>query len=126
MHSVRSRTRTARRRAERVSEFRGEEPLWLSASAVVAIHEQLVEQFGGSHGVLNVGAVEAAVGGVRNKHSYASAGLAGPAAARLVGLLQNHRFVGRKKRIRAVAEPGLLRPNHKTPRVPPAQLDPAA
>lgn len=119
---MRSPTKTARRRAGRVSESRGQEPLWLSASAVVAIHEQLVEQFGGSHGVLNVGAVEAAVGRVRNRHGYASADLADLAAAYLVGLIRSHGFVDGNKRIGVTAALIFLARNYRPLHVPQPDL----
>jgi death-on-curing protein len=82
-----------------VREASREEPLWLSLQAVLAIHAQLVEQFGGSHGVINAGAIEAAVDRSRNRFHYATADIAALAVAHLVGLIRSHGFVDGNKRI---------------------------
>lgn len=68
------------------------------------MHAQQVERFGGSLGVLDRGAVEAAAARPRNRFHYADgADLADLAAAYLTGFAGSHGFADANKRIGAAA-----------------------
>ncbi len=117
MPSARSRSK-----AKRVREGRAE-PHWLSLETVLALHAEQVDRFGGSHGVLNPGAVEAALARPRNQFLYREdADLADLAAAYLVGLTRSHGFVDGNKRIGAAAMLVFLALNRRPLHVPPAEL----
>lgn len=75
------------------------EPRWLVRAAVEAIHESLVRQFGGSHGVRDDGLLESALDRARNRWGYgASADIFDLAASYGVGIAKNHAFVDGNKR----------------------------
>ena len=73
--SARSRSRVSERPVGR------REPKWLSLDTILALHAQQVDRFGGSHGVLDRGAVESALARAPNRFHYGeSADLADLAA----------------------------------------------
>ena len=112
----------SRSKPKRVSEGRPE-PRWLSLETVLALHAEQVDRFGGSHGVLNPGAVEAALARPRNQFLYrAGLHLADLAAAYLVGLTGSHGFVDGNKRIGAAAMLVFLAINRRPLHVAPAEL----
>jgi death-on-curing protein len=112
----------SRNRAKQVREGRPE-PRWLSLETVLALHAEQVERFGGSHGVLNRGAVEAALARPRNQFLYRSGlDLADLAAAYLVGVTGSHGFVDGNKRIGAAAMLVFLAINRRSLHVPAAEL----
>jgi death-on-curing protein len=122
---TRSALSPSRARARRVREGRPE-PRWLSLETVLVLHAEQLDRFGGSHGVLNPGAVEAALARPRNQFLYRDdadlADLADLAAAYLVGLRGSHGFVDGNKRVGAAAMLVLLALNHRPLHVPPAEL----
>ena len=73
---------------------------YLTTQQVLAIHDQMVKRFGGSHGIRDLGLVESAVG--RPQATYDDADLYenifDKAAALLQSLLKNHPFVDGNKR----------------------------
>lgn len=73
---------------------------YLTTQQVLAIHDQMVKRFGGSHGVRDIGLVESAVG--RPQATYDGIDLYeniyDKAAALLQSLLKNHAFVDGNKR----------------------------
>ena len=73
---------------------------YLTTPQVLAIHDQMVKRFGGSHGVRDLGLVESAIG--RPMASYDGNDLYetifDKAAALLQSLLKNHPFVDGNKR----------------------------
>ena len=80
------------------------EPRWLSLETIFAMHAQQVDRFGGSLGVLDRGAVKAAVARPRNRFHYVDgADFADLAAAYLAGFAGSHGFVDGNKRIGAAA-----------------------
>jgi death-on-curing protein len=99
------------------------EPRRLSLETVLVLHAEQVDRFGGSHGVLNRGAVEAALARPRNQFRYRS-GLDPEdlAAAYLVGLATSHGFVDGNKRIGAAAMLVFLAVNNRPLHVSPAEL----
>lgn len=73
---------------------------YLTPQQVLAIHDQAVRRFGGSHGIRDTGLIESAV--ARPQASYAGKdlyqGIFNKAAALLQSLLKNHPFVDGNKR----------------------------
>lgn len=73
---------------------------YLTPQQVLAIHDQAVRRFGGSHGIRDVGLVESAV--ARPRASFDGADLYkttfDKAAALLQSLLKNHPFIDGNKR----------------------------
>lgn len=73
---------------------------YLTPQQVIAIHDQLIKRFGGSHGIRDVGLLESAV--ARPQATYAGEDLYvtvfDKAAALMHSLLKNHQFVDGNKR----------------------------
>jgi death-on-curing protein len=87
------------------------------------MHGQQVDRFGGSFGVLDQGAVEAAAARARTRFHYADgADLADLAAAYLVGFAGSHGFVDGNRRIGAAAMLVFLAVNGKPLHVPQPEL----
>lgn len=115
--SARSRNKPRRVREER----RG--PRFLSVETVLALYAEQVDRFGGSPGILNAGALEAAVARPRSQHAYrAELDLADLGAAYLVGLTGAHAFVDGNKRVGAAAMLVFLALNGRPLHVRPAEL----
>jgi len=72
------------------------ERVYLTVAEVVAIHHHQIEEYGGEHGLLNQGALEAAV--FRPQTGYYN-DLSEEAAALLESLVNNHAFVDGNKRV---------------------------
>src|ERR1700758_4525884 len=72
------------------------ERVYLTVAEVVAIHHHQIEEYGGEHGLLNQGALEAAV--FRPQTGYYN-DLSEEAAALFESLVNNHPFVDGNKRI---------------------------
>ena len=71
------------------------ERVYLTVAEVIAIHHHQIEEYGGSHGLRDLGALEAAV--FRPLTGYYS-DLSEEAAALLESLVNNHAFVDGNKR----------------------------
>jgi death-on-curing protein len=75
------------------------EPKWLTARLVQAIHSQAVADFGGSHGVRDMGLLESALDRPRNLYAYGDdPTLFDLAAAFCAGIVKNHPFIDGNKR----------------------------
>ncbi len=75
------------------------EPKWLTAQLVQAIHSQAVAEFGGSHGVRDMGLLESALDRPRNLYAYGDdPTLFDLAAAYCTGIVKNHPFIDGNKR----------------------------
>ena len=74
-------------------------PVWLTRALVEAIHDQLITEHGGSHGLRDEGLLESALAHAPNQFAYGSPSLAELAAAYAVGLCRNHAFVDGNKRV---------------------------
>lgn len=99
------------------------EPRWLSAETLVVLHAELVDRFGGSDGILDRGAVDAAAARPRQLWHYVpDADLADLAAAHLVALAGGHGFVDGNKRIGAAAMLVFLALNGRPLHVPQPDL----
>lgn len=75
------------------------QPVWVLRETVLALHEQLLAEFGGSTGVRDVGLLESALGRPETRFAYATPTLCELAAACAFGLVKNHPFVDANKRI---------------------------
>lgn len=73
-------------------------PVWLLREAVLAVHEQLLADFGGGSGIRDVGLLDSALGRPENRFAYAETSLAELAAAYAFGIVKNHPFVDGNKR----------------------------
>jgi death on curing protein len=76
---------------------------WLEAADLVAMHRQVIAEFGGPPGLRDEGLLES--GAARPKHlaAYQSASAFELAAAHAFGLARNHPFVDGNKRIALIA-----------------------
>jgi death on curing protein len=72
------------------------ERVYLTVAEVVAIHHHQIEEYGGEHGLLNQGALEAAV--FRPQNGYYN-DLIEEAAALFESLVNNHAFVDGNERV---------------------------
>ncbi|MGA7909767.1 MAG: type II toxin-antitoxin system death-on-curing family toxin [Candidatus Sulfotelmatobacter sp.] len=72
------------------------ERVYLTVAEVIAIHHHQIEEYGGEHGLLNQGALEAAV--FHPQTGYYN-DLSEEAAALLESLVNNHPFVDGNKRV---------------------------
>ena len=69
---------------------------YLTVADILAIHEDLIERFGGSHGIRDMGALDSAL--FRPQSGY-YADLMEEAAALWESLAQNHPFIDGNKRV---------------------------
>ena len=75
------------------------EPQWLLREVVLAVHERLLAEFGGSAGVCDLGLLESALARPGNLFAYkSSATLFELAASCAFGIVKNHPFVDGNKR----------------------------
>ena len=77
--------------------------LFLREQEVLDLHYQLIEEFGGLHGLRDEGALESALTAAENLEYYKNADLATCAAAYAYHLSQAHAFVDGNKRVAAAA-----------------------
>ena len=87
------------------------DPRWVSMRAVLALHEMLIDQFGGEHGVANLGLLESALARPMNLYLYENPSISKLAAAYAFGISQNHAFVDGNKRTAFVVMRVFLRKN---------------
>lgn len=82
-----------------------QEPKWVAASVVLAIHDEQLAEHGGGAGVRDEGLLESALSRPKNLFGYGAAGLSQLAAAYAYGICKNHPFVdGNKRTSLVVAE----------------------
>ena len=82
--------------------------IYLTLAEVVEIHRQLIEEFGGSHGLLDNGRLEAAI--FRPQTGYYN-DLLEEAAALMESLGNNHSFIDGNKRVSFAVTDTFLRLN---------------
>jgi death-on-curing protein len=75
-------------------------PIYLSLEAVLAVHHDQVNTFGGSHGLRDQGLLESALGQARQTFEYTN-DIFHAAAQYCVSLAKNHPFVDGNKRTAA-------------------------
>ena len=78
------------------------EPVWISKSTAVAAHDEQIAEHGGHGGLINEGALEAALHRPRNLLHYGKPDLAELAASYGYGLAKDHAFSDGNKRVSAV------------------------
>ncbi len=74
------------------------EPLWLTATDVLVLHDMLLHAHGGAPGLRDPGLLESAVARPRQYHAYGQRALFTLAAAGAAGITRNHPFVDGNKR----------------------------
>ena len=77
--------------------------IFLSKTEVLAIHSRAIEEFGGSAGLRNEGALESALVAAENRSYYEGADLCACAATYAYHLTQAHAFVDGNKRVAAAS-----------------------
>jgi len=100
-----------------------EEPRWLTEAALLTIHAQQIERYGGAHGVLDQNVVRSALARAINRWSYdEDADLADLAAAYLVGFARSQGFNDGNKRTGLACSLVFLRLNGFVLHVPGKEL----
>lgn len=75
------------------------EPVWLSRTAVLSIHEALIAEHGGATGPLDDGKLDAALARPKHRHAYDQASVFRLAAAYAFGIARDHPFRDGNKRV---------------------------
>jgi death-on-curing protein len=97
------------------------EPIWLTRDLVEVIHDQLIAEHGGSHGLRDHGLLESALARAPNLHGYGTPTLPELAAAYAAGLCRNHPFIDGNKRIALAAADVFLQLNGRELAAPEAE-----
>lgn len=79
------------------------EPAWLTLEAVLAIHEQLVAEHGGSALLRDCGLLESALAAPQNHFAYGERDMYALATAYANGITRNHPFADGNKRMAFMA-----------------------
>lgn len=87
------------------------EPFWIPEEALLAIHEALLERFGGSGGIRDAGLLDSALNRPRQHHAYGTDDLFALAASLACGIVKNHPFVDGNKRTGFMAAYAFLEAN---------------
>jgi death-on-curing protein len=87
------------------------EPVWLLREFIVAIHERLIADYGGSPGLRDEGLLESALARPMHLFTHGKPSLAELAAAYAVGIAKNHAFIDGNKRTAFVAAAVFLERN---------------
>lgn len=74
------------------------EPVWIGKEFTLAIHEEMLVEFGGSGGVRDEGLLESALDKPKNLFAYGKPTLFDLAAAYAFGVVCNHPFIDGNKR----------------------------
>jgi death-on-curing protein len=87
------------------------EPTWLLREFVIAVHERLIAEYGGSPGLRDEGLLESALARPMHLFNYGNPSLVEMAASYAVGIAKNHAFVDGNKRTTFVAAAVFLERN---------------
>lgn len=99
------------------------EPRWLSETTVLAVHAQLVERYGGQHGVRDEGLLYTLLAKPRQRWNYdENADLAFLASTYLTGLSRAHAFEAANKRTALACTLLFLQLNNSHLNTPPSDL----
>ena len=79
------------------------EPFWVECEDCLAMHEKLLERFGGLKGIRDEGLLESALNKPRHLFSYGKPTVFEMAASYAVGIVKNHPFLDGNKRTGFVA-----------------------
>jgi len=74
-------------------------PVWLLKEVVLALHEQLISEFGGATGLRDEDLLESALARPLHLNAYSEATMSELAASYAFGLVKNHPFLDGNKRI---------------------------
>ena len=74
------------------------QPVWLQPRLVLALHDMLIAEHGGSHGVRDAGLLDSAFSRPVNLGSYGDPDLPALAAVYAAGIIKNHPFIDGNKR----------------------------
>ena len=74
-------------------------PAWIRPETVLALHEQLLAEFGGASGLRDAALFESALARPQNRLAYGKPSLFDLAASYGYGLIKNHPFIDGNKRI---------------------------
>lgn len=82
-----------------------QEPAWIGATTVLAVHDEQLAEHGGESGVRDQGLLESALARPRQRFAYGSASMPELGSSLAYGLCRNHPFVdGNKRTSLVVAE----------------------
>ncbi|MDE0453301.1 MAG: type II toxin-antitoxin system death-on-curing family toxin [Gammaproteobacteria bacterium] len=95
---------------------------WLSRAAVLAMHERLLADHGGSPGLRDPGLLDSALARARNLQTYGTPDTCDMAAAYAVGIIRNHPFVDGNKRTGFMAAYVFLAENGRQLRAPEVEV----
>jgi death-on-curing protein len=87
------------------------EPLWLSKALILAVHDRLLADYGGSPGVRDEGLLESALSKPQNLFAYGQPSIFQLAASYAFGIVKNHPFIDGNKRTGFVAAGAFLDSN---------------
>jgi death-on-curing protein len=87
------------------------EPVWLLREFIIAVHERLIAEYGGSSGLRDEGLLESALARPMHLFTYGTPSLAQLAASYAVGIAKNHAFIDGNKRTAFVAAAVFLERN---------------
>jgi death on curing protein len=74
------------------------DPIWIDAALVLAIHDRLLSEHGGAEGLRDEALLHSALGRPLNHHAYADADVVVLAAKYTAGIVKNHPFLDGNKR----------------------------
>lgn len=74
------------------------EPLWIDPNVVLAMHDRLLAEHGGTSGLRDRGLLESALARPQHLWTYEQSDMATLAAAYVAGIVRNHPFVDGNKR----------------------------
>ena len=74
------------------------EAVWLRKDVLLAVHERLLAEHGGSAGIRDEGLLESAIGRPQNLFAYGKPTIFDLASAYACGVIKNHPFVDGNKR----------------------------
>jgi death-on-curing protein len=75
------------------------QPEWILRDTVLALHEELLAEFGGSSGIRDEGLLASALARPENLLAYGKPSIFDLAASYAFGLVKNHAFIDGNKRI---------------------------
>ena len=75
------------------------EPVWVRRGVVIAFHDRLLAEHGGSSGIRDEGLLDSALGKPQNLFAYGKPDRFELAASYAFGLVKNHPFIDGNKRI---------------------------
>ena len=87
------------------------EPVWLTYDAVMAIHADLIAEYGGLGGIRDAGLLDSGLARPQNIFAYGEPTVFELAAAYCAGVVRNHPFIDGNKRTGLMAAYTFLRLN---------------